>query len=126
MEAQPSLRKGSYGNSVEEWAEARLFEYWLLWVSDSEKKRVPFLLHDEIRKEIETYIDGIYPLIKRIDFTYTDYGSYYKLLVFDENGDGLISHEEFVHVSHLRIAYEPHICQLECSVTCIEAKDFKV
>ena len=45
LEAQPSLRKGSYGNSVEEWAEARLFEYWLLWVSDSEKKRVPFLLH---------------------------------------------------------------------------------
>ena len=46
-------------------------------------------LQEEIRKEIESYIDGIYPLIKRIDFTYTDYGSYYKLLVFDENGDEL-------------------------------------
>ena len=46
-------------------------------------------LQEEIRKEIETYINGIYPLIKRIDFTYTDYGSYYKLLVFDENGDEL-------------------------------------
>ena len=46
-------------------------------------------LQEEIRKEIETYIDGIFPLIKGIDFTYTDYGSYYKLLVFDENGDEL-------------------------------------
>ena len=46
-------------------------------------------LQEEIRKEIETYIDGIFPLIKGIDFTYTDYGSYYKLLVFDENDDEL-------------------------------------
>ena len=70
MEAQPSLRKGSYGNSVEEWAEARLFEYWLLWVSDSEKKRVPFLLHDEIRKEIEMtedeYLGGLIDLTGEI------------------------------------------------------------
>ena len=56
MEAQPSLRNGSYGNSVEEWAEARLFEYWLLWAtsSDDEKKtRTPFLLHSEICKEMQ-------------------------------------------------------------------------
>ena len=70
LEAQPSLRKGSYGNSVEEWAEARLFEYWLLWVSDSEKKRVPFLLHDEIRKEIEMtedeYLGGLIDLTGEI------------------------------------------------------------
>ena len=68
--AQPSLRKGSYGNSVEEWAEARLFEYWLLWVSDSEKKRVPFLLHNEIRKEIEMtedeYLGGLIDLTGEI------------------------------------------------------------
>ena len=73
MEAQPSLRNGSYGNSVEEWAEARLFEYWLLWAtsSDDEKKtRTPFLLHSEICKEIEMtedeYLGGLIDLTGEI------------------------------------------------------------
>ena len=38
-------------------------------------------LTEEIRKEIESYIDGIIPLIKKIDFWYTDYGSLYKIKV---------------------------------------------
>ena len=73
LEAQPSLRNGSYGNSVEEWAEARLFEYWLLWAtsSDDEKKtRTPFLLHSEICKEIEMtedeYLGGLIDLTGEI------------------------------------------------------------
>ena len=73
MVALPSLRNGSYGNSVEEWAEARLFEYWLLWAtsSDDEKKtRTPFLLHSEICKEIEMtedeYLGGLIDLTGEI------------------------------------------------------------
>tara|TARA_B110000003_G_scaffold221205_1_gene221155 strand:+ start:728 stop:1111 length:384 start_codon:yes stop_codon:yes gene_type:complete len=46
-------------------------------------------LTEEIRKEVETYIDGIIPLIKKIDFTYTDYGSLYKIQVYDDKGDEL-------------------------------------
>ena len=44
-------------------------------------------LHEEIRKEIEMYIDGLIPLIKKIDFWYTDFGRLYKIKVLDENGD---------------------------------------
>ncbi len=47
------------------------------------------LLTEEIRKEVESYIDGIIPLIKKIDFTYTDYGSLYKIQVYDDKGDEL-------------------------------------
>jgi len=46
-------------------------------------------LHEEIRKEIESYIDGIIPLIKKIDVGYTDYGSLYKIKVLDDKGDEL-------------------------------------
>jgi len=46
-------------------------------------------LTEEIRKEIESYIDGIIPLIKKIDFWYTDYGSLYKIKVLDDKGDEL-------------------------------------
>ena len=46
-------------------------------------------LTEEIRKEIELYIDGIIPLIKKIDFWYTDYGSLYKIKVLDDKGDEL-------------------------------------
>ena len=46
-------------------------------------------LQEEIRKEVEEYIDGIFPLIKAIDFSYTDYGQFYKIRVFDKNGDEL-------------------------------------
>ena len=63
-------------------------------------------LQEEIRKEIETYIDGIYPLIKRIDFTYTDYGSYYKLLVFDENGDEVTKYREILTEQKIQINEE--------------------
>ncbi len=46
-------------------------------------------LTEEIRKEIESYIDGIIPLIKKIDVGYTDYGSLYKIKVLDDKGDEL-------------------------------------
>jgi len=51
-------------------------------------------LQEEIRKEIEAYIDGIIPEIKKIDFTYTDYGRLYKIKVLDENGDELTVKDE--------------------------------
>tara|TARA_B100001778_G_scaffold319223_1_gene308518 strand:- start:3430 stop:3813 length:384 start_codon:yes stop_codon:yes gene_type:complete len=51
-------------------------------------------LQEEIRKEIETYIDGIIPLIKRIDFTYTDYGRLYKIQVYDENREEITIKDE--------------------------------
>tara|TARA_B100001113_G_C21078004_1_gene608548 strand:- start:631 stop:1014 length:384 start_codon:yes stop_codon:yes gene_type:complete len=46
-------------------------------------------LTEEIRKEIEEYIDGIVPLIKEIDFWYNNFGRLYKIKVYDENGDEL-------------------------------------
>jgi|TARA_Y100000361_G_C10913006_1_gene214944 hypothetical protein len=46
-------------------------------------------LTEEIRKEIEEYIDGIIPLIKEIDFWYNNFGRLYKIKVYDENGDEL-------------------------------------
>ena len=46
-------------------------------------------LQEDIRKDIEAYIDGIIPLIKEIDFWYTNYGRLYKIKVYDENGDEL-------------------------------------
>ena len=51
-------------------------------------------LHEEIRKEIEMYIDGLIPLIKKIDFWYTDFGRLYKIKVLDENGDELTVKDE--------------------------------
>ena len=51
-------------------------------------------LHEEIRKEIEMYIDGLIPLIKKIDFWYTDFGRWYKIKVLDENGDELTVKDE--------------------------------
>jgi len=77
LEAQPSLRKGSYANAVEEWAEARLFEHWLLWTAGQkeekktlDKNTTPFLLHSEIRKEIEMtedeYLGGLIDLTGEI------------------------------------------------------------
>ena len=41
-------------------------------------------LNESIRKEIEAQIDGIIPLVKKIDFAYTDYGRLYKIRVYDE------------------------------------------
>lgn len=52
------------------------------------------LITEEIRKEIESYIDGIIPLIKKISFTYTDYGSLYKIQVYDDKGDELTVKDE--------------------------------
>ena len=52
------------------------------------------LLTEEIRKEIESYIDGIIPLIKKISFTYPDYGSLYKIQVYDDKGDELTVKDE--------------------------------
>ncbi len=46
-------------------------------------------LQEDIRKEVEAYIDGIIPEIKKIDFTYTDYGRLYKIQVYDDKGDEL-------------------------------------
>ncbi|MBC8398969.1 MAG: hypothetical protein H8E16_17960 [Flavobacteriales bacterium] len=46
-------------------------------------------LQEDIRKEVESYIDGIIPLIKKINFYYTDYGSLYKIQVYDDKGDEL-------------------------------------
>ncbi len=51
-------------------------------------------LTEEIRKEVETYIDGIIPLIKGIDFWYTTYGGLYKIKVYDEKGDELTIKDE--------------------------------
>lgn len=44
-------------------------------------------LLEEINKEIEKYIDGVIPAISRIDFSYTDYGSLYKIRVYDDQGE---------------------------------------
>lgn len=46
-------------------------------------------LQEEIEKEIQKYIDGIIPAIKGIDFSYTDGGRFYKLRVFDDQGEEL-------------------------------------
>lgn len=46
-------------------------------------------LQEDINQEVEAYIDGIIPEIKKIDFTYTDYGRLYKIQVFDDKGDEL-------------------------------------
>ena len=51
-------------------------------------------LQEDIRKDIEAYIDGIIPLIKEIDFWYTNYGRLYKIKVYDENGDELTVKDE--------------------------------
>ena len=44
-------------------------------------------LQETIREEVEQYIDGLIPAIKSIDFTYTDYGSLYKIQVYDDKGE---------------------------------------
>ena len=46
-------------------------------------------LQEEIEKEIQKYIVGIIPAIKGIDFSYTDCGRFYKLRVFDDQGEEL-------------------------------------
>ena len=46
-------------------------------------------LTEEIRKEIESNIDGIIPEIKGIDFWYNNFGQLYKIKVYDDNGDEL-------------------------------------
>tara|TARA_Y100001973_G_C5169324_1_gene318071 strand:- start:686 stop:1069 length:384 start_codon:yes stop_codon:yes gene_type:complete len=46
-------------------------------------------LKEEIREEIESQIDGIIPIIKKIYFSYNNYGRLYKIKVMDENGDEL-------------------------------------
>jgi len=46
-------------------------------------------LQEDINQEVEAHIDGIIPEIKKIDFTYTDYGRLYKIQVFDDKGDEL-------------------------------------
>lgn len=51
-------------------------------------------LSESIRKEIEAYIDGIIPVIKKIDFAYTDYGRLYKIRVYDESGDEITIKDE--------------------------------
>lgn len=47
-------------------------------------------LQEDIREEIEQYIEGIIPAIKEIYFSYTDYGSFYKIKVYDEQGEELM------------------------------------
>ena len=51
-------------------------------------------LMEEVRDEIQSQIDGIIPLISKIDFTYTDFGRLYKILVYDESGDELTIKDE--------------------------------
>tara|TARA_R110002012_G_scaffold222983_2_gene394922 strand:+ start:2613 stop:2996 length:384 start_codon:yes stop_codon:yes gene_type:complete len=51
-------------------------------------------LMEEVRDEIQSQIDGIIPLISKIDFTYTDFGRLYKIQVYDENGDELTIKDE--------------------------------
>ena len=51
-------------------------------------------LQESIRQEIEPYIDGIVPLIKKIHFIYTDFGRLYKIYVRDESGDELTVKDE--------------------------------
>jgi len=49
---------------------------------------------EEVRDEIQSQIDGIIPLISKIDFTYTDFGRLYKIQVYDESGDELTIKDE--------------------------------
>ena len=51
-------------------------------------------LMEEVRDEIQSQIDGIIPLISKIDFTYTDFGRLYKIQVYDEGGDELTIKDE--------------------------------
>jgi|TARA_Y100000389_G_scaffold202997_1_gene250036 hypothetical protein len=51
-------------------------------------------LMEEVRDEIQSQIDGIIPLISKIDFTYTDFGRLYKIQVYDESGDELTIKDE--------------------------------
>ena len=51
-------------------------------------------LQEDIREEVEKYIDGIIPAIKEIYFSYTDYGRYYKIKVYDEQGEELMVKDE--------------------------------
>lgn len=51
-------------------------------------------LMEEVRGEIQSQIDGIIPLISKIDFTYTDFGRLYKIQVYDESGDELTIKDE--------------------------------
>jgi hypothetical protein len=51
-------------------------------------------LQEELQKGVEAHIDGIVSLIKKIDFTYTDYGSLYKIQVYDDKGDELTVKDE--------------------------------
>ena len=51
-------------------------------------------LQEGLRKEIESQIDGIVPIIKKIDFLYTDFGRLYKIKVLDENGDEITIKDE--------------------------------
>ena len=44
-------------------------------------------LQETIREGVEKYIDGLIPAIKSINFTYTDYGSLYKIQVYDNKGE---------------------------------------
>ena len=43
------------------------------------------LMMEALEKETQEQIDELLPKIKRIDFSYTDYGALYKIRVFDEN-----------------------------------------
>ena len=51
-------------------------------------------LQEGLRKEIESQIDGIVPIIKKNDFLYTDFGRLYKIKVLDENGDEITIKDE--------------------------------
>ena len=59
-------------------------------------------LQEDLRKEVEMYIDGIIPEIKKIDFTYTDFGRLYKIQVFDDKGDELTIKDEDDYRGHRR------------------------
>lgn len=59
-------------------------------------------LQEDLKKEVEMYIDGIIPEIKKIDFTYTDFGRLYKIQVFDDKGDELTIKDEDDYRGHRR------------------------
>jgi hypothetical protein len=43
------------------------------------------LMMEALEKETQEQIDALLPKIKRIDFSYTDYGALYKIRVYDED-----------------------------------------
>tara|TARA_Y100000361_G_C10963320_1_gene239989 strand:- start:66 stop:449 length:384 start_codon:yes stop_codon:yes gene_type:complete len=51
-------------------------------------------LQEDLRKEVEEYIDGVIPEIKEIDFWYNNYGTLYKIKVYDDKGDELTVKDE--------------------------------